>query len=229
MLTLLVAVLMATAARAGSLETAPTTIELSPGRTGVFHVVNRADYPVTFQVEAFDWTQATGEDRLEPSATLQASPPMAELAPGEKQTVRLRARSGPAGGEQAFRLLVSELSGPTQAQAQQVRVLLQFSMPVFAASAQPEPRALTWRAERRGADLILTAVNGGTRRAKLSRLTVTAADQTLPVPGGELAYVLAGASRRWRMPAPPPGAVLTVKAGVEDSADLLIVTVTPRD
>lgn len=221
-LVVLLTALLATAARAGSLETAPTTIELSPQGAAVLHIANRAEYPVAFQVEAFDWTQGPGGERLEPSQVLQASPPMAELAPGQKQVVRLRA-VGAAGSERAFRLLVSELPSPQGPQAQQVRVLLQFSVPVFTATAAKGGPALAWRADRDGADLVLTAANTGTRRAKLSGLTVTAGGEAKKPPGGELAYVLAGATRSWRMHLPsPPGEAVTVRAGAEDAPDRIM-------
>lgn len=203
-------------ARAGSLETAPTTIVLSEGRTGVLHLANRAAYPVTIQVEAFDWIQDDGGERLEPSASLQASPPMAELAPGARQTVRLRALGPAAGREEAWRLLVSELPAPGRPGGGEVRVLLQVSMPVFAGGLGRDA-ALAWRARRQGPDVVLSAANGGDRHAKLSGLTLAG----VPVPGGELAYVLPGAVRHWRVPAPPGEGPLALRGGTGSAGEPL--------
>lgn len=224
LLGLLVA-LLASSAQAGSLEAAPTTIELSPSqRTGVLHVVNRADHPIAFQVEAFDWNQDGAADDLAPSTVLQVSPPIAELAPGQKQTVRLRADGAPSQTEQAFRLLVSELPGPSADARQQVRILLQFSIPVFAPARQAGDPALTWEAQREGPDLVLVAANRGARRAKLTGLKVNAASGALAVPGGDLAYVLAGKARRWRVSAGavPPTGTVTLQVGGEAEPPLLV-------
>src|SRR5882724_4909655 len=93
-------------AAADSLEVSPTRLSLDTHRAGVLNVVNRGDEPITAQVEAFDWRQEGGTDRLDPSQTLQVSPPIVRLAPGQKQIVRVRVTSNvESGSEQAFRLV----------------------------------------------------------------------------------------------------------------------------
>src|SRR5262245_42821280 len=79
------------AARAGSLEAAPTTIQMPGGNpNAILYVTNHEARPVAFQVEAFAWRQDQGDDALTPTTVLQASPPIARLAPGQRQVVRLR-------------------------------------------------------------------------------------------------------------------------------------------
>ena len=113
------------------LDVAPTTLDLQPDRAGLFFVTNHGARPITVQIEAMDWRQQDtgGPGRLTPSTVLLTSPPMARIAPGGRQSVRVLAR-GPAQRERAFRLLVSQLPDAAD-DGDGVHVLLQFSVPVF--------------------------------------------------------------------------------------------------
>ena len=213
------AMLMAGSARqaalAGAFEVAPTTIELSAKtRTALVRITNRGDHAVTIQVRPYDWRQSGGKDTLTPSMALMASPATARLLPGGRQVVRLSER-GPASEttERAHRLLIRELTSKDAVAAGQVRVLLQFSLPVFAPSQAPGAATLLWDARVAGDQLILTAANASPRHAKLANLAVVgaAAARADVIP---IAYVLPGASRSWRLPAGrlEPGADLTLKA-----------------
>src|SRR5262249_26514136 len=153
-------------------EVAPTTVELSArNRTAVLRITNRGPEPVTIQAQPYDWSQAAEGEALAPSAGLQVSPPMAQLAPGAVQIIRLPDRGPPgASAETAHRLIVSELPAPGAAEQGRVRVRLQFSLPVFgpptAQGPPPTAAGLSWSAARAGGELILTAANAGPRRAK---------------------------------------------------------------
>lgn len=197
-----VSVAASSAAVADSLEVSPTTLTLDTRRAGVLNVVNRSRQAIVAQVEAFDWSQGDGQDRLDPSRALQVSPPMIHLAPGQKQIVRVRAApAGTAGSEQAFRLIVSELPDPAGTRSDGVRMLLQFKVPVFVGGAKGTPRQLRWSANPDGNSLILHVSNDGVRHAKLARLhVVTSAGQDLTIEPEQFYYVLPGAARAWTIP-----------------------------
>lgn len=165
------------------LDVAPTTLELKPGAAGLFFITNHGARDVTVQIEAADWRQENGRDVTAPSQELLASPPLAHIAPGARQSVRVMAR--PAGaGERAYRLLVSELPD-AEAGGDGVHVLLQFSVPVF---VRHDPRLaphLSWSA-REGR---LVAANAGAQTVKLDGVTIDGARK----PG--LIYLLPGAVR----------------------------------
>jgi fimbrial chaperone protein len=200
-----VLLLLATAgtASAGSFEAAPTTIEMPRGKpSAVLYLTNHQDTPLAFQVEAFEWRQDQGEDALAPTTALQASPPIARLAPGARQTVRLRYFGPVRPQEQAFRLVITELPAPAAVEGQAVRVLLQFRLPLFVAGTSDAPADVRWTVARDGPDFVLTAQNEGGARAKLSRLELAASPEAKPIPGADLVYVLAGGHRTWRIPAP---------------------------
>lgn len=182
-------------ASAATLESAPTTVVLSAATgAGLMYVSNRGDRPVAFQAEAFDWSQPAGTDVLTPSRALQISPPIAEIAPGATQIVRLRS-SGPAEPvEQSFRVVVSEL--PREAAGQEVRILLQFNMPVFRPTADPAPARLTWTASVAGRRLTLFAENASGKHVKLTDLSLGRGGGRAEL--ATLAYVLPGSVRSWR-------------------------------
>jgi fimbrial chaperone protein len=188
-------------ATADSLEVSPTTVTLDTRHAGVINVVNRGDKPIIAQVEAFDWQQKDSKDQFDPSKTLQVSPPMVHLKPGEKQIVRLRATSKDTPkDEQAFRLVVSELPSPSNKIVDGVRMLLQFKLPVFVGGKEHMPRQLTWHATPAGNDLILQVSNGGSKHVKLAKLHVVAATgQDLTVEPESFYYVLPGATREWKI------------------------------
>jgi fimbrial chaperone protein len=166
-----------------TLDVAPTTLDLKPGAAGLFFITNHSARDVTVQIEAADWRQENGRDVTVPSQELLASPPLAHIAPGARQSVRVMARP-PGDGERAYRLLVSELPD-VDVGGEGVHVLLQFSVPVF---VRHDPRAmpqLSWSA-RQGR---LIAANTGAQTIKLDSVTI---DET-PKPG--LVYLLPGASR----------------------------------
>jgi len=191
-------------AAAASIEIAPTTIDLPLGsRTAVFYVVNHGSKPIVTQVQGFDWRQDDSADRLAPSQSLMISPPMARLAPGQRQIVRLAiAPDAATPDEHAYRLLVSELPDPMARASQGIRILLQFSVPVFQESARQSQAHLVWGAMQRSGGLVITARNSGGRHVKLSNLAVAAQDgQPATMAPKTFAYILAGASHSWTLPA----------------------------
>jgi fimbrial chaperone protein len=190
-------------AAAGSLEVAPTTIELPSGSDiAVFYITNRGDQPVVAQVQGFAWRQTDSGDRLDPSDALTVSPPIARLLPGQQQIVRLAVKpdSG-AVDERSFRLLVSELPDSSAQAVPGIHVLLQFSVPVFKAGAHPEPAHLVWQIARSSEGLSLIVHNTGARHVKLSGLCFSAADgRPVAIAPTTFAYVLPDASHRWTIP-----------------------------
>jgi fimbrial chaperone protein len=194
---------------AGTIEIAPTTLDLKPGKAGLFYVTNSGVHPVVLQLQPMDWTQPNNESVLVPSNTLIASPPLLRIAPGERQIVRLLADTGAQKREADYRLLVSELPDP-RGTSGAVRVLLQFSIPVFAASGS-KPVDAQWSAAERDSKLALVLANNGDAAFKITMLSVAHdGGPPAPVPCG-LVYVLPGARHVWTLP-PDNAASLRVVA-----------------
>jgi len=203
-------------ALAAAFEVAPTTIELSPGGgAALVRITNRGAQAVTIQVRTFDWRQSGDRDYLTPSTGLAASPTTAQLPPGGRRTIRLRERGPASTGEHAHRLLISELASGAVAAPGRVRMLLRFSLPVFRPAGETSGAArLVWDARIAGGQLIVTAANPGPRHAKLVNLAVVGDGAPTRNEVAPMVYVLANASRSWRLPAGAivPTANLTLKA-----------------
>jgi len=193
-LLLLGGLLLAAPARAQgpatAMDVAPTLLRLEPGKPGLLYVSNRGAAPLTVEIRPMDWSQREGQDVLTPSAALLTSPPLVTIAPGVRQSVRLLARH-----PGAYRLLVSELPDP-KADAGRVKVMLQFSVPVFVGELGAP--SLAWRARREGDAIRLHVANTGRAPVKLraARLGgVTLADGPLYLlAGAERAFTVAGAA-----------------------------------
>jgi P pilus assembly chaperone PapD len=147
-----------------AMDIAPTLVRLAPGKAGLFYVTNHGAAPLTVEMRAMDWRQDAGRDLLSPSSVFFTSPPVVTIAPGARQSVRLLAQK-----PGAYRLLVSELPDPA-ADPGQVKVLLQFSVPVFAGDLGTP--LVSFSASRDGAGLVLHAVNSGPAPVKLSGPTL---------------------------------------------------------
>ena len=192
--------------KAASLEVGPIRVQMiNPERTTTIKLRNSGTAPITVQIRAVDWNQANGSDAYVPSVTLVASPPLAEIAPGESQVVRLVVDYvDDIGGEHAYRLILDELPVERPEGGAGVQAALRALVPVFITpSLQSRPR-LTWTAARTAEGLRLTIRNEGDTRELLINSRVMAGGTELA--GGPRGYVLAGGTRNWTLPAPPAGA-----------------------
>ena len=208
---------MPSPALAGSLTVAPTTVELKSDRDiGVLHLSNQSGAPVVAQLEVFDWAQDNGVDKLTPTTSLIVSPPMAKIAPGADQIVRLQAADGSGPAERSFRLLVTQLPDPTPTKVQGVNLLLQFSVPVFLHTAAPEQGLkVDFRAVTHDNLLLLSAQNAGHSHLKLTRIDVSVGDgRGNHFSTSGLFYVLAGSQRSWTLSGAPiaDGDILHIEA-----------------
>ena len=84
---------------------------IAPGQQATaLWLENQGSEPATLQVRVFGWSQPKGEDEFLPQQSVLPSPPIATVAPGTRQLVRLIAtRPAPPGTEQPFRVFIDEL------------------------------------------------------------------------------------------------------------------------
>lgn len=208
---------LASTASASGLQVAPTALEFTPGATAqALWLTNTGETELRAQVRAFAWSQADGEDQLEPTQTLVASPPMLVLAPGQRQLVRvIRAGAPAAGVGQVYRLLVDEL--PQASQQSGVQYVLRYSVPVFAdGPATGAGSPLQWNLHRDDATLVIEATNRGTRRAQLAGVQLLpAGSPPVQLVPGLLGYVLGGSTMRWSVEVPPATAATRVRIEVD--------------
>lgn len=126
----------------------PVVIQMAQAhRAATIRITNRGEQALRLQAAVFRWSQA-GADRREASDELLVVPPIAEIAPGASQLIRVALRRPqPAPRERAYRLLLQDV-GPTAGGGveSQVRMPLSHDLPVLVAPAGPPVRAITWAA-----------------------------------------------------------------------------------
>lgn len=124
--------LMVAGAEAGSLRVSPIGLNLNPGSaSSSIRVWNNEQRSLGVQVRVFRSKFVDGEEWLEPTNDVVASPPMTTLAPGSENMVRIvRVAKSPVQTEERYRLLVDELPDPKRRKAGTVNVLVRHSIPV---------------------------------------------------------------------------------------------------
>lgn len=227
------AVLLAVSGLAGAsgLQVSPTTVEVSAARgAGGLNLVNNSSRTLTAQARVFRWTQADGEDVLEPTTDLAISPPMLELPPGGRQLVRVIRLGPPPAEEASYRVIVDELPLEDQHDGQEgaaLRFVLRYSVPVFLAPANGQPTAPMLHTRVLGVEggRQLEVQNLGNGRAQVGGLVyVTTAGERISVAPGLAGYVLPGQYRRWDLPAELatlPGGSFEARINGEPSARTL--------
>lgn len=209
---------------AGSLQVSPISLEFAADEQaqGIW-LSNSGTEPIRAQVRVQQWTQTAAGDALESTNALVASPPMLEIAAGQRQLVRIVRLSAPASAQEtAYRLLVDELPASEEPGSPGLQFLLRYSVPVFLLPTSAVPAArqtgsrpptdlshlLGTQAVDDG-NLVIVLQNQGVQRLRISQLTHAADDGTrTPLMPGLLGYVLAGREMRWTLPLPA-----AVKAG----------------
>ena len=190
---------LATRAAAGTFTITPLRVDFAGAtRTAALTVRNDEALAVVVQADALAWSQASGQDDLAPSRDLLVSPAVFTLAPGGSQLVRVALRREPdAVRELAYRLSLQEVPQAASPDFNGLQVALRLSVPVFVAPRMPAEPRLAWSASRgAGGAVTLVAHNDGASHARLQGFALESADGTV-IEQPALAYVLAGATRRW--------------------------------
>jgi fimbrial chaperone protein len=228
----LVFLLACGAAMAQSLTVLPVTIQMAPGRMAtVLTIINQGDIETAVQVRTFAWNQPDGNDQLTASEEVLASPPLATIPPGATQVVRLVLRRPPQGQEASYRILLDQI--PPAAAPGTVRVALRLSIPIFAEPATRVSPHVQFHIERDAVQAYLVAINDGGHHEKIRDIAVATSDgSALRTEASASPYVLAGATRRWRIVAqarlPVPGGIVHLSArtdtGVIDQPVAVVAT-----
>ncbi|HEY9133916.1 MAG TPA: molecular chaperone [Dyella sp.] len=235
---LLAGLWMAGDAGASGLQVAPTTVTLksSQNAEGLW-LSNTGDNVVHAQVRVYHWTQNDQQDRLVASRGLVISPPMVQLAPGDRQLIRVIRTGAPPSGanaaEDAYRLAIDEL--PVGAEGKRgLQFVLHYSLPIFIEplGTKVGPQ-LQWDLHRRGEDIVLQVSNRGGSHAQLASLSYIGTDgHRTEINPGLLGYVLPGATMQWMLKPPasafPAGGTLEAMINGEKALQNLSLSDHPR-
>lgn len=210
---------MAGYASASGLQVAPTTLSLkaSQNADGLW-LSNTGDNVIHAQVRVYHWTQNEQGDQLLASRGLVISPPMLQLAPGDRQLIRVIRVGAPPNGadatEDAYRLAIDELPIDTEGK-RGLQFVLHYSLPIFIepAGTKAAPQ-LQWNLYRHGEQVMLQVSNRGGSHAQLAALGyIDIHGQRMEINPGLLGYVLPGATMQWMLK--PPASAFTVGGTLE--------------
>lgn len=191
-------------AAAQSLSVLPVNILFSPGqRASSLTVTNTGTSETAIQIRAYAWSEKDGDDQLADTEGVVLSPPLARMAPGASQVIRIILRQPAQGREETYRILVDQI--PPPAEPGVVHMVLRMSIPIF---VQPSTRAnphLQFHLESDGGKLFLVGINDGLSHELVRDITVRTSDgREMKQEGGASPYILAGATRRWPIAAQGP-------------------------
>ena len=162
------ALLVASAANGGSFSIAPVRLDVKmPRRAASVEVQNTGELPAQIQVERYLWVaDKGGDDVLEATDDIVATPPIFTLAPGQKQIVRvLVSGNHDPTREATYRVILQEtaLNDPLP---NAVRALLRISMPLFITPNGAKPNVV-WSTERVDNRWWLVMENTGNAHAQI--------------------------------------------------------------
>jgi fimbrial chaperone protein len=177
----------------------PVNVLLGPEQMATtLSVSNQGNRETAVQVRAFAWSQEDGTDHLTESDELVVSPPIATIAPGASQVVRLILRKSAQGRESTYRIFVDQI--PPPAEPGVVHVVLRLSIPVFVKPATRTAPDVRFHLEHEGEQLVLVGINDGLRHAVIRNILLRTSDgRELKEEPSASPYILAGATRRWRL------------------------------
>jgi len=193
---------------AASLQVAPISVAFSPQeKAKEIWLTNTSERPIRAQTRVLIWSQVAGQDQVNPTRDLVASPSITEIKAGEQQLIRIiRIAPQNTAVEQTYRLLIDELPSSGQADAQTgLQLLLQYSIPVF---IQPTDSitmhnglTLLNQVNFQYQNQQLIVKNNAKSHIRISELTyINPNGERIPLINGLVGYALAGQSMRWDIP-----------------------------
>jgi fimbrial chaperone protein len=191
-------------ATAGSLQVEPVLVDVTaPGAASTITLHNAGTAPINAQVRVFKWSLVNGEEKLEPTDDVVASPPSVTLGPDGKNIARIvRVAKTPVVGEESYRLLVDQLPDLTQQKNGAVNLMVRYSIPVFFGAATKKNPTLAWSVAVKGDKVTLAAHNTGDRRLRISALILKdASGRSISLGTGLAGYALGQSTKSWVIPA----------------------------
>lgn len=210
MRTLLAAVLMSAAtvapASASTFNISPIRAQLTNGhRTEALTITNAEDSPVVVQVRVVSWSQKSGEEQLDDTRELLATPPVLQIAANSQQIVRVALRREPDPAQElTYRVIFEEVPQAAPKDFTGLRVALHLSIPVFVAPAHGKASAeLAWASHwLPNGQIELAATNNGSAHLQITDFEAQLPGSLMPLRGVTSKYVLPGSRMSWTLTPP---------------------------
>jgi fimbrial chaperone protein len=183
---------------------APVLVDVTaPGSASTVTLRNEGATPINAQIRVFRWSLIDGQEKLEPTEDVVASPPSVTLAPNGQYIARIvRVSKQPVAGEESYRLLVDQLPDLSQRKSGAVNLLMRYSIPVFFGAPTKKNPTVAWSLAVKGDKVTLTAHNSGDRRLRISALALhDAKGKSVSFGSGLAGYALGQSTKSWTLPA----------------------------
>jgi fimbrial chaperone protein len=187
--------LLALPALAGQVNLVPSSFVLSSNAgPQALTLSNPGSEKVTYQVSALALTETSdGKVTMTPSHDLLVSPPLLEIQPHSRRTIRI-ANVRPSATPTYYRLSVREVPPPHDPKKKGMQLLVSYMVPVAYEPANAAPAQLVAHLE---ADGTLLVSNHGGRRAAINAVGPV---DVKPWRAGAMGWVLPGAALRYSFP-----------------------------
>jgi len=198
----------ASAANAAQLRVEPVLLEMNaPAAAGTLKLRNEEDVEVSVQTRVYRWSQSAGQESLDPTADVVASPPIVKLAPHTDYVVRVvRTSKQPVRGEESYRVLVDQLPDARRQAQNSVAIVVRQSIPIFFRAAQVSKANVSWSLSYEHDNIVITASNAGAERLRIAALRLRDASGAVVGFGdGLVGYVLGQTSMKFTVKRPPAG------------------------
>jgi fimbrial chaperone protein len=156
---------------------------------------------VVVQVRAVAWSQQNGEERLDDTQDVLASPAVLQIPGNGSQIVRVALRGAPdTERELTYRVVFDEVPQAAPAGFNGLRVSLRLSVPIFVTPVHGRPSAnLQWQLLRLpGGDFEVDAKNEGTAHLQVADFDVQVGADT-PLHAKTSKYLLPGSRMTWQI------------------------------
>ncbi len=190
-------------ALAGRLRVEPILLEVSAPAASATITLHSEAADALVQTRVVRWRQVNGQESLEPTEDVVASPPMVKMGADTDYLVRVvRVSRQPIQGEESYRILVDQVPDQRQRQARSINILVRQSIPVFFRGAALTPPQVAWTIARQGGHVALNLTNTGDERLRLASIRLNdRSGRSVSLGDGLIGYVLGRSTMRWILPA----------------------------
>ena len=210
------------AGEAGSLQIEPVLVDVTtPGAASTVTLRNEGTTPINTQIRVFRWSLVNGQENLEPTEDVVASPPSVTLTPKSQYIARIvRVSKRSVLGEESYRLLVDQLPDLSQLKNGAVNLMVRYSIPVFFGTSDMKSPAVSWAYAVKGDKLTVSARNNGDRRLRISALSVRdGTGRNISFGQGLAGYALGHSTKSWIAPASARGFAPNGAASISAQSD----------
>ncbi len=209
-------------AHAGSLQVEPVLVDVTaPSAASTVTLRNEGATPIDAQIRVFRWSLVDGQEKLEPTDDVVASPPSVTLTPKGQYIARIvRVSKRPVTGEESYRLLVDQLPDLSQQKNGTVNLLVRYSIPVCFGAPDKKSPTVSWSLAIKGDKITLTARNNGERRLRISALSLRDANgRSISFGNGLAGYALGQSTKSWTAPGSARGFATNGSASISAQSD----------